>query len=243
MLILIKIASKNLLSPGIMIFLMYHNEKKGEPYMFDIYFTYCEAWTFLGIQQPLNVFSNVIFLALAFWIWNHPSAKLHRYGLLLITLGSVMWHSTSYQWALWMDISGISVWALLFSWDAARVTHHSPLKYCGVTLGVLVLSGALGRGLEGLLPMMSGAFLPFVGIAIAVSLLAPSQKFRKLWLYSATFMGIAIIMREIDLMMCGILPTGTHFLWHIGAGLSLIAPIMTLKLYAQTLTAPVYSDG
>ncbi|MBX7146024.1 MAG: hypothetical protein K1X44_01805 [Alphaproteobacteria bacterium] len=188
-------------------------------------FTYCESINVLGFLQPFNILSSLIFFILAIWIWRDPSASFHRWGLLAISLGSVLWHATPISWTLILDISAIGLWLLLYLTNGCKKLKLPLLPILSLGIISLLICGILGQIFISWLPMMSGAFIPPVIITLILAL----QQKKLSWIYTALSMTLAIIARELDLTLCPWIPIGTHFLWHIGTGLSLIVPISILK--------------
>jgi hypothetical protein len=194
-----------------------------------MYFLYCES------PQFLNAISNIVFITLAAWFWNNPSAIYHRYGLLLIAVTSMVWHVTEQQWALWLDSSAIAIWALLYAIDAARVFRKpTVLLFCTMLLSLIIFA-LLAKILSPIFPMFSGAFLPFALLGVFLSIMPKFSTLpRQYWLSSSIFAITAIILRESDLPLCTHITIGTHWLWHIFAGCTLLAPIATLKRKSNT---------
>jgi hypothetical protein len=190
-------------------------------------FQYCERMSWLFNAQPFNILSNMLFLALAAWIWRWPSARFHRFGLILIALASMLWHSVSTPWALALDIVAIALWFGLYACDYWRIQRVDASVLSGVFVGLLVLSASLGFALKPSLPMMSGAFIPYGLVLLALCMTKPDM--RLVGIASLLALLFAIVMREADLALCTLNPYGTHFLWHLGAGLSLLAPLIALE--------------
>ena len=188
----------------------------------EMNFLYCDASTWLGISQPWNVFSNILFVFLSLFVWSSPLARRHRYGLLLIAFGSALWHSTGLHWALWIDIGAIVVWAVLYALD---IKDHIPQSRTKIFISLLILlltSIVFAVILKPLTPMLSGAFIPYALLLLAMAF--KSNKHRSVFLISSFAMLTAIVMREIDMIACDTMTMGTHWLWHTLAAVSLIAP-------------------
>ena len=80
------------------------------------------------------------------------------------------------------------------------------------------------------LPYMSGAFIPYLVICLYLAITLKKNNFQRFaYAYGSLLMGVAIIFRESDWSFCHIFPVGTHFLWHICAGLSLFPLLTHLK--------------
>lgn len=192
-------------------------------------FVYCESAPSALIAQPLNTASNAVFLVLALWARRRFGRGLHIYGLVAIGVASAAWHATGLLALLWLDIAAIAVFCVAYAVDWARVAKFKAayaLRVAAVGLAASFVSAALFQPVA---PLLSGAFAPFwLALTIgAVSRRTPSAS-RRVCGLSALAMALAIIAREGDLAACAAFPGGTHFFWHIGAGLSLIAPLTVL---------------
>ncbi|MCH9663039.1 MAG: hypothetical protein K0U66_05215, partial [Gammaproteobacteria bacterium] len=193
-------------------------------------FIYCEAITPQGAVQVWNMASNAVFIALAAYVWRRHEHTTHRYGLPLIACGSISWHASQSQWALALDISAIIVWAALYTLDLAR-QHQRPVAGLLAQLSMwLVASVATGLALAQPLPLLSGAFIPYAAAMLAMPFIKSCPPARRMdCVFSGTAMTLAIIAREADLAACPYIPIGTHWLWHLLTGLSLLAPIRFLS--------------
>tara|TARA_B100001778_G_C18496463_1_gene587556 strand:- start:372 stop:983 length:612 start_codon:yes stop_codon:yes gene_type:complete len=197
-------------------------------------FTFCEANSWLMMMQPLNTLSNLIYLVLAIWLWNDSSARLHRYGLLLITVCSSIWHATAIAWTFWLDITGIVIWISLFVMDIASARKASIISLMPYLVGGLLGSVLTGKLLEAWLPMHSGAFIPFVVVMIGMVFHpAIASKAKPYCAISAITMTGALVTREIDLPMCTIFATGSHWLWHVLSAFAVIGPVMLLRYHRK----------
>ena len=192
----------------------------------NIDFKYCEYNTNFILNQPLNVISNLIFVIVALWVWRDSKFKLSRFGLVFIAIGSIVWHASHLTIGLVLDISSIAIFAILLALDFCRHLHKKPTLALSLILPGLVISGLIGKLLEPWMPMLSGAFIPAVLFFVYCGVKLREEA---LFFSSALIMTVAIAAREMDLAMCPYISCGTHFLWHLGTGLSLVPVYVVFK--------------
>ena len=194
---------------------------------------YCER-TGPGFDaEPVNALSNVAFLLAAGAVWrlqmSHPPKQRARLvraltvTIVLVGLGSFLFHTVATRWAEWADVLPILLFMLLYFWLTLTV-------FFGWTdwrkLAALLAYGATTLSIEGAIPprfLWGGAlYLPTVFVMAAVTM-ALSGKRRP----AGRGMLVAIVVflssfaaRTLDVPLCHDLPLGTHFLWHLlNAGL------------------------
>lgn len=205
--------------------------------MTDLFaFAYCESLSGAA-HQPLNAASNLVFVALALLVWRDRSARLHRYGLLFVAASSILWHVLGHGWALVLDIGSIGLWVMLFCMDYNRLTGTPRCAGIGWPLAALAVCGLVGAAMSSWLPMLSGAFLPYVPLCLLMAFRLDRPR-RGLWLFSAAAMGLAVVFRETDLALCEQVPHGTHWLWHLLTGLALVGPVFALRGLSRELASP-----
>ncbi len=195
--------------------------------------TYCEPIYDALIAQPWNTASNVVFFIVAILLWGQykrieaAEGSFHLKALtlspILIGLCSSIWHGTMIGWTLWLDITSIVIFVLLYVTYIGVVLMK---RGWGLSIFALMAIGILSalstHYLGHLLPQRSAGFLPIV---VILGLITWSQ-----WRIQSSdtlsfalatlFFVLALVMRVVDEAMCGVMPFGTHFLWHVGAGIT-----------------------
>lgn len=191
---------------------------------------YCER-TAPGLWlEPFNTLTNLGFVIAA-------GLLLRRYlrvyrgrlsqgwdRLLLIGLiaaigvGSGLWHLTAQRWAMLADvlpIAGfISVFLLVFM---VRVAGLGLLP----TLALFLLYHVVNWGIQAFLPpdFLNGSvfYLPtWMALVLMAAWLA--SKGHAQWQEYAWASGLFLVslsFRTVDQLWCGVLPMGTHFVWHL----------------------------
>lgn len=198
---------------------------------------YCETGhPWLGMAEPVNTITNAAILIAAYFAYRY--VKKSRVGfsadlvillflLAWVGIGSALWHGLRTPWALQLDwIPGVLflivltvLWfRQLFGWFAGVL--GAIMMYIGVIASVALTWSYFGD-LHG--PMSNLRFVP--GFAV-ITLFGAGLVIGTAQLYGreAAMHGVAILAcgivaalaRSIDLIVCSFIPTGTHFLWHIG---------------------------
>ncbi|MBK5941751.1 hypothetical protein [Halochromatium roseum] len=193
--------------------------------------TYCERAGAAGLlAEPINLITNAAFVIAAVLaarrLAAEPDLGLSNswdLGLLILLLGAIgigsaLWHSFATGWAVLADVIPITLfinlYLLSFGW---RVLRLRPLALAGLwlsyqvlSIGLVALTGPeLLNGSVGYLPALAflGGFwwvLRRRTDPLAPTLLAACL----LFIGSLTF-------RTLDVALCGMLPLGLHFFWHV----------------------------
>ena len=191
---------------------------------------YCER-TAPGLwHEPINTLTNLGFLiaaGLLLRLYLRVYRGRHDQGwdrLLLIILlaaigvGSGLWHLTAQRWAMLADVLPIagftSVFLLVF---LLRVAGLGLLP----TLSLFLLYHAVNWGVQASLPpdLLNGSvfYLP-TWTALVLMTLWLAYKGHAQWHAYAWASGLFLVsltLRTVDLAWCGLLPIGTHFIWHL----------------------------
>lgn len=188
---------------------------------------YCETLAHTGgvIIEPVNTVTNLAaFIAALGGVW-----LLRRYGsssipvILLIaalvanSISSGLWHGLRTPWALSLDVwTGLAAFLIIvFAWFAV---FGGRMLGAGGVLGILVAQSAIFSFAADFTSAIILVFatVTLVGIALV---LWTHRRFgrRAFWLGVGTLVlaALAALFRMIDLEVCSVVPTGTHFLWHI----------------------------
>lgn len=195
---------------------------------------YCDtAHMWLGMHEPVNTITNAAILIAAYLAYRHIKRSgqpiTGDLGLLLFLLvgvgiGSALWHGLRTFWALQLDwIPGV-----LFLLVLTVLWIRQLYGWAAGVVGMLAMTAATFIGIRIFGPML-GAISPnltfspmFVSVA-ATGILMVAGTWRKFGRETA-LIGIACLLfgigaavaRSIDIMVCPVIPFGTHFLWHIG---------------------------
>jgi len=214
--------------------------------MFD-HELYCESLLSGSDRFPseiLNTYSNlaiVTFAVIAFWSVYRSArqpADLYVLCCLLFINGlmSFFWHGFRTHWALVLDVlTGLAfLLGLFFSWPRRLMRHHETYLFFFVFILTNLLLGSL----------VDVAYGQWLSILPSVMLFGGYLSYRSgLRVRSALYMGLfciglcilAISFRAYDAFAvttntCDVLPSGTHFLWHISLSLAALIAIQAMLM-------------
>lgn len=184
---------------------------------------YCERLGPGYWAEPLNAATNAAFLIAALVMWRRTAgqgaARLLCAVLFVIGIGSFLFHTEATVWASVADTTPIGVFILVYTWAANRYFWGLPplISILGAAIVVpwMVLLTPLFAGLPWFsasaiywpVPLLIGLY------ALALSARAPATA-------GGLGLGVAILVaslvaRSLDGALCGVIPFGTHWLWHL----------------------------
>jgi hypothetical protein len=214
---------------------------------------YCETghpWLFMA--EPVNTITNAFIIIAAIFALRDirrtrrdlPIDLAILLFLLFATgVGSFFWHGFRTRVALAFDALPGLAFLFVFAGLWMRTLWGGLAGLLGALglLGASVLSLYVGRlylsGLPGMPPAIflvpAYATVAFAGIILAtVTAHRYGGETARLGAIALASAITAAVCRSIDLLMCGIVPFGTHFIWHILLSLSAylgIAMLLRLK--------------
>lgn len=188
---------------------------------------YCERTDLTFWSEPLNAVTNLAFLLAAALLWWAQSRATPQVApqdrALAVLIGAIgvasfLFHTLATVWAALADTLSILAFAayflFLFLTRAARL--GGPLALAGACV-FAALSYAFPKMLPPGSATGSAGYLPYV-IALALMVVylwrigsASTRAF-----LGATLLFLAsLALRTADALLCGGLPLGTHFAWHL----------------------------
>lgn len=195
---------------------------------------YCERVAPGLLGEPVNALSNLAFLAAAWLAWKRlpPRAdrSLRALTLLIaaIGVGSALFHLTAARWAQVLDVAPIAGFQVLWIWTYARRVAGCTAAAAVAILAIFGSSVAVGSLSRHLL---NGAppYLPALAVLAACGIHHRVRTGSNLLLAALAGFAGALLFRTVDLAACGVVPFGTHFLWHL-----LNAPALLLSFLVLT---------
>lgn len=180
--------------------------------------SYCErvAPGFWG--EPLNSATNLAFLGAALALWwmsrgDRPSVRALPVLIGLIFVGSAAFHTAATRWGAALDSGFIAVFQLYYIalythlfWQVRwrRAWLAAPAFFAYTVIVALTVGGQ---------SMYLAALSVLIGLAVAMRWTGRAH-----WWWFALAAGVfavSLTFRTIDDAVCGSLPTGTHFVWHL----------------------------
>lgn len=191
--------------------------------------SYCERLDASYWAEPVNAVTNLAFIIAALIMWRRSGsdrlAQLLCAVLFAIGVGSYLFHTHAQTWAAIADVTPILLYILIYIyamnrvgwglgfWPALGVTALF-FPYAWLTVPLFQMVPGIGS---------SAGYAPVALLIVIYALLlhprAPDLA-RGLAIGAAILI-VSITFRSLDLPLCGQMPLGTHFLWHLLNGLML----------------------
>lgn len=198
---------------------------------------YCERTSPELLSEPINLITNLAFIIAGLFLYrltykqDHLSLSTHLQLIMIIVIGvgSGLFHSFATRWAMFMDVIPILLYQIIYLFSYSR--NIIRLNW-GYTTGLFVLYILITYGF-GQLPreLLNGslsyapALIFSFGFGVYHKLLR--QKFEWGLLVASVIFIISLSFRVIDEQICDVFPLGTHFMWH-----SLNAVVLGLSSYS-----------
>ena len=201
---------------------------------------YCER---LGPEfwaEPMNAFSNIVFILASLWGWYSATkrGKLDSVIIILcllsasIGLGSFLFHTYANLWSSFADV--IPIWSFIALYVVVaviRITGKSPLRVGGIAMGITaiivgvvwIMSSGSATQVEASTDPLNGSaqYAPALIALLVFAFITFRNKHPIMpWIVSSAFVFIlSLIARTLDFHLCSAFPVGTHFMWHTLNGL------------------------
>ena len=212
---------------------------------------YCERFGPGLLAEPANALSNLAFFVAAAALWRVQSSLVARGRVvpsdlrllaplvLLVAVGSTLFHTLAVRWAGMLDSLFILLFCCVFLYGFLRHAVLAP-AWAAITAATAfaVFSYAFPRLFAPGTLNASTAYLPNLVALVAMTAWLGWRKApatRMFAVASAVFC-ISLTLRTVDQAICARFPLGTHFLWHVLNGLLLwiVGREMLLGRYAAT---------
>lgn len=183
---------------------------------------YCERLGPGLWAEPVNALTNLAFVIAAAWAWRRlrgqeaPLARLMAGVLAAIGVGSALFHTFATPWAALADTVPIGLFILVYIYAANR-DFWGLGRWPALGLTALFLPyAAVAAPLFSWLGSSSAyAPVPLLIAAYAVLLARRAPQTARGLGVGAGLLVLSITFRTLDMPLCGAVPLGTHFLWHI----------------------------
>lgn len=186
---------------------------------------YCERTDLSYWSEPVNAVTNAAFLVAAFIMWRRtrgaglPIATLLVVLLAAIGVGSYLFHTHATVWSALLDVVPIVLFSLVYIYAANRHFWGWPVWVSALgTAAFLPYAAAVGW-VANRLPFfeISSIYwsLPLMIAAYALLLRARAPALAAGLAIGAAILVASLTFRSLDEIVCGAVPVGTHFMWHI----------------------------
>ncbi|UFS67283.1 ceramidase [Paracoccus denitrificans] len=186
---------------------------------------YCERTGPDYWSEPINAVTNLTFLIAALVLWPRHRGPEMAMGralaavLFVIGLGSWLFHTHANRLTGLMDVLPILGFILLYVFAATRDYFGArPWIAALVTAGFVPYAAAtvpLFAMIPGLGSSSSYAPVPLLILIYAVLLRRRLPETARGLAIGAGILIVSLTFRTLDQPLCGALPFGTHFLWHV----------------------------
>ena len=163
--------------------------------------------------EPTNLFSNIAFFAAAFMCF--PFAKswidgILVMGIILVGLGSSMYHSGRCQFTLMWDAGSIVLWILYYLFIWAHFLIGLSLLWSGVVVCSFMLLGSIfnrkyGNGMNG-----SFDYIPVIILLLVCGSVTWWALGLPHMVAAGVLSAISLVFRVVDNDVS--IPTGTHYI-------------------------------
>jgi hypothetical protein len=209
---------------------------------------YCERLGPGFTAEPLNALSNIAFVIAAVALLRlHADLRRRRdripgdiralpWLVWGVAVCSLLFHTFATRWSGSLDSLSILLFCAVGVYSFLRhATAAGKLTATAAGVGFAAASFAMSRLVAPGTLNGSAAYLPNLLTLLAVAAYMGWRRapaFRAFALANVVF-AVALILRTMDLAWCPRLPTGTHFVWHLLAGLLLwiVGRELTLRRY------------
>jgi len=197
--------------------------------------SFCERRGASFLDEPMNLATNLVFL-LACLMLARRVVQLRGEGCAVpfsvqaliasigaVAISSAVFHMSALRWAGVSDAMAVRLFAMAFAACYMRWLLNWPWLWVAVVIPALlsvalVVPGALPLSrLYGAAPLLPGA----LGLVLFAAILAQrgDPAWRVIAAAAASF-AVAMVFHRADRPLCELVPTGTHFLWHLFSGIA-----------------------
>lgn len=210
---------------------------------------YCERLGPGFWAEPLNALSNAAFFVAAFLLFRlyrqcFDAAKLPDLQrlvrlIVVVGVGSTIFHTLATQWAMAADVLPIVLFLLWYL--AVFLTRVVRVRYKGLAVGFGAF-GAVSGAFMLLVPpaLVNGSQTYFSCFVALVCMGIYAQKHRhaetKNYYVAAVAFLVSLIARMVDQSICYGLPIGTHFVWHTLNAVTMYFACRAIFLHVQKKT-------
>ncbi len=200
---------------------------------------YCERLSPAFWAEPVNAVTNAAFLIAAFFIylsWRRaPANDLPVLALILILtaigIGSFLFHTFADRWSILADVIPITIFIYVYFFFAMRRFFGYGVRTAFVISAIfLATSIAIERVLPAGFLNGSGSYLPALMAILIVGAVVIRRRpeLGRPVLAAGTIFAVSVTFRSNDMAVCGSIPLGTHFLWHLLNALTLYVLLIAM---------------
>lgn len=200
---------------------------------------YCERLAPGLFGEPANALSNVAFFAAAWLLarearrhgsWR-PDIALLVALIVVVGIGSTVFHTLATTWAQWLDLVPILLFQLAFLGIYARRELRWPPLGAGLLVAAFLALALYARQF----PEPFNGSITYAPAIVAIFALGLHHRAMHpakppLLLFAAGVFTVSLFLRTIDAAACERFPLGTHFFWHLLNGVVLYLAVRSLLI-------------
>jgi hypothetical protein len=200
---------------------------------------YCERLAPGLFGEPANALSNLAFFAAAWLLtrearrdgaWR-PDITLLVALIVVVGIGSTVFHTVATTWAQWLDLVPILLFQLAFLAIYARRELRWPPLGAGLLVAAFLAVALYARQF----PEPFNGSITYAPAIVAIFALGLHHRAMHpakppLLLLAAGVFTVSLFLRTIDAAACERFPLGTHFLWHLLNGVVLYFAVRSLLI-------------
>lgn len=190
---------------------------------------YCERVDTTFWAEPFNFLSNLGFIVAGILIirflkslhFSHKKTGAWFLAVLIILIGvgSALFHSFANVWTMWADVIPIAAFVITYLWLFLRHTVGATIVnslFCLLFFGILsvavakLANPAVANGGEAYF----GTWISLFGMSCFYAGRKQINNHGRLLVATIIF-GLSIFFRTIDPNVCTTFPLGTHVFWHL----------------------------
>ena len=184
-------------------------------------FYYCERNSLHFLSEPLNIFTNLLFLVFSILLIKNKKIRNKSLPLILfgIGIGSMLFHSIPYNLTAFIDVFFIILFIFLF-----LIQLYYKLKvniYLSYILSALFILSCytFGNYFKYSILKESAFYFPILlhlyFLIIFFFIFKQKRVYLKSFFLIPILFSVSLYLRTIDFRYCNAFPLGTHFIWHI----------------------------
>ena len=204
-------------------------------------FNYCERNSLELLAEPLNAFTNILFIIVSLFLLFHYRSKkkpLLAFIIFMIGISSFLYHTIPI--GIWgaLDIFFILLFILFYLYFVGNKLFilSRPISIL-MAIAFLFICYFFGNFFKNTIIGTSAYYLPIVFTLYTLYFLLRKKVLikRELFFYTSIIFSISVIFRVLDYYLCSFWHIGTHFIWHILNALTLY---LLGKFYYLNSTEP-----
>lgn len=185
---------------------------------------YCERTDFTFWSEPLNALTNLLYIFGGLWMYwrsrhySLPIATALSVLLVLIGIGSFLFHTYATSWAALADVAPIGAFILVYIFAVHRDVLGLKAWIAAVATAGFVPFAAVMVPLLNQIPFLriSNFYWTVPILLVAYALIVRRYKAETAMgmIAGALLLSVSITLRSLDELLCDVFPVGTHIFWH-----------------------------